>query len=54
MQKGLTQQLRDKQLDGLTYARLSGAVDTFRTMTPQQRGAWLDLLKADVASLGVR
>lgn len=51
MQRGLSEQFKQKKLDPLSYARLTGAVGTFRDMSPQQRGAFLELLRADVASL---
>jgi len=54
MQKSLTEQFRNKQMNDLLYARLTSAVNSFRTMTPQERSVFMQMMEADVASLGVR
>lgn len=53
MQRALDEQFQKKAIDGLFYARMSGAVTSFQTMSPQQRATFVSLLEVDVASQGL-
>lgn len=47
----LAESVKSGKLDSTTAQQLSGAIEQFRTMTPDQRAALVQVLEADVASL---
>lgn len=47
MQKMLQESVRDGKIDQSMQNRLASAIETFRTLTPQQRSAIVQILEAD-------